>query len=316
VRRFLDHWRPSLALFIESDLWPNLILAGAARRLPMVLINGRMSQRSFPRWQRMSRTIATLLGRFELCLTQSRVDAERFAALGSRNVLTTGNLKLDVPAPPADPARLERLMAITRGRLVIVAASTHPGEEEILVAAHKALCGFFPSLLTVIVPRHPQRGPAVADVVAASGLQPALRSRDELPAGATDIYVADTMGELGLFYRLAPVVFMGGSLVAHGGQNPIEAVKLGAAVVHGPHVFNFGEVYELLDRAGGARVADDQAALVRQLGQLLDDADARSTLVAAGERVVQQLGGALDRTLAALEPYLLQVQLETGASDA
>ena len=316
VRRFLDHWRPSLALFIESDLWPNLILAGAARRLPMVLINGRMSQRSFPRWQRMSRTIAALLGRFELCLTQSRVDAERFAALGSRNVLTTGNLKLDVPAPPADPARLERLMAITRGRLVIVAASTHPGEEEILVAAHKALCGFFPSLLTVIVPRHPQRGPAVADVVAASGLQPALRSRDELPVGATDIYVADTMGELGLFYRLAPVVFMGGSLVAHGGQNPIEAVKLGAAVVHGPHVFNFGEVYELLDRAGGARVADDQAALVRQLGQLLDDADARSTLVAAGERVVQQLGGALDRTLAALEPYLLQVQLETGASDA
>ena len=316
VQRFLDHWRPSLALFIESDLWPNLILAGAARRLPMVLINGRMSQRSFPRWQRMSRTISTLLGSFELCLTQSRVDAERFAALGSRNVLTTGNLKLDVPALPADPARLERLMAITRGRLVMVAASTHPGEEEILVAAHKTLSGFFPSLLTVIVPRHAQRGPAVAAMVAASGLQPALRSRDELPVGTTNIYVADTMGELGLFYRLAPVVFMGGSLVERGGQNPIEAVKLGAAVVHGPHVFNFSEVYDLLDRAGGARVAGDQEALVRQLGRLLDDADARRTLVAAGERVVEQLGGALERTLAALEPYLLQVQLETGAADA
>jgi 3-deoxy-D-manno-octulosonic-acid transferase len=143
-----------------------------------------------------------------------------------------------------------------------------------------------------------------------------LRSRDELPTGTTDIYVADTMGELGLFYRLAPVVFMGGSLVERGGQNPIEAVKLGAAVVHGPHVFNFGEVYDLLDRAGGARVADDQEALVRQLGRLLDDADARSKLVAAGERVVEQLGGALERTLAALEPYLLQVQLETGAADA
>jgi 3-deoxy-D-manno-octulosonic-acid transferase len=316
VQRFLDHWRPSLALFIESDLWPNLILAGAARRLPMVLINGRMSQRSFPRWQRMSRTISALLGSFELCLTQSRVDAERFSALGSRNVLTTGNLKLDVPAPPADPARLERLSAITRGRLVIVAASTHPGEEEILVTAHKTLSGFFPSLLTVIVPRHPHRGQAVAAIVAASGLQPALRSREELPAGNTDIYVADTMGELGLFYRLAPVVFMGGSLVERGGQNPIEAVKLGAAVVHGPHVFNFGEVYELLDRAGGARMADNQEALVRQLGRLLDDADARSTLVAAGERVVEKLGGALERTLSALEPYLLQVQLETGASDA
>jgi 3-deoxy-D-manno-octulosonic-acid transferase len=315
VRRFLDHWRPSLALFIESDLWPNLILAGAARRLPMVLINGRMSQRSFPRWQRMSRTISALLGRFELCLTQSRVDAERFAALGGRNVLTTGNLKLDVPAPPADPARLERLMAITRGRPVIVAASTHPGEEEIVVSAHKTLSGFFPGLLTVIVPRHPHRGPDVAELVAASGLQASLRSREELPA-ATDIYVADTIGELGLFYRLAPVVFMGGSLVEHGGQNPIEAVKLGAAVVHGPHVFNFAEVYDLLDRAGGARLADGQEELVKQLGRLLADADARSALVAAGERVVEQLGGALERTLAALEPYLLQVQLETGAVDA
>src|SRR6195952_4677575 len=124
VARFLDHWRPSLALFIESDLWPNLILSSAARRLPMILINGRMSQRSFPRWQRMSRTISALLGSFELCLTPSRVAGGRFAALGSRNVLTTGNLKLDVPAPPADPMRLERLAAATRGRPVIVAAST------------------------------------------------------------------------------------------------------------------------------------------------------------------------------------------------
>src|ERR1700712_788542 len=135
VARFLDHWRPSLALFIESDLWPNLILSSAARRLPMVLINGRMSHRSFPRWRRISGTIEALLGSFELCLTQSRVDAERFTALGSRNVVTTGNLKLDVQAPPADPAKLERLMSVTRGRPVIVAASTHPGEEEILLAA-------------------------------------------------------------------------------------------------------------------------------------------------------------------------------------
>ncbi len=144
VARFLDHWRPSLALFIESDLWPNLILSSAARRLPMVLINGRMSHRSFPRWRRVTGTISALLGRFDVCLAQSQVDAERFAALGSRNVITTGNLKLDVPAPPADAARLERLMSVTRGRPIIVAASTHPGEEEILVDAHRALAGFFP----------------------------------------------------------------------------------------------------------------------------------------------------------------------------
>jgi 3-deoxy-D-manno-octulosonic-acid transferase len=316
VARFLDHWRPSLALFIESDLWPNLILSSAARRLPMVLINGRMSQRSFPRWRRVSGAIAALLGRFEACLAQSQLDADRFTALGSRNVVVTGNLKFDVPAPPADGNRLERLMAMTRGRPVVVAASTHPGEEEMLTDAHRALAGFFPNLLTVIVPRHPDRGEAIAQMIADSGLNAGIRSRGELPAAATDIYVADTMGELGLFYRLAPIVFMGGSLVPHGGQNPIEAVKLGASIVHGPHVFNFTDVYHALDAAGGARRADTQEALVKQLGQLLADPGARAVMLAASERVVEQLGGALERTLTALEPYLLQLRLETGAANA
>jgi 3-deoxy-D-manno-octulosonic-acid transferase len=316
VARFLDHWRPSLALFIESDLWPNLILSSAARRLPMVLINGRMSQRSFPRWRRITATISALLGRFDVCLAQSQVDADRFAALGSRNVITTGNLKLDVPAPPADAGKLERLMAVTRGRPIIVAASTHPGEENILVEAHRALAAYFPSLLSVVVPRHPDRGEAIARDIAAAGLQVGLRSREQLPTATTDIYVADTMGELGLFYRLAPIVFMGGSLVPHGGQNPIEAIKLGASIVHGPHTFNFTDVYEALDNAGGARQADSQEALVKQLGQLLADPVARETSATASSRVVEQLGGALERTLAALEPYLLQLRLEMGAASA
>jgi 3-deoxy-D-manno-octulosonic-acid transferase len=316
VARFLDHWRPSLALFIESDLWPNLILSSAARRLPMVLINGRMSHRSFPRWRRVSGTISALLGRFDICLAQSQVDAERFSALGSRNVLTTGNLKLDVPAPPADPAKLEKLMAVTRGRPIVLAASTHPGEEEMLAETHRTLAGYFPQLLTVIVPRHADRGDLVARSIAAGGLNVALRSREELPTAVTDIYIADTMGELGLFYRLAPIVFMGGSLVEHGGQNPIEAIKLGASVVHGPHVFNFTDVYEALDSAGGARRADSQEALMKQLGQLLDDPKAREASLVASERVVEQLGGALERTLTALEPYLLQLRLEMGAANA
>jgi 3-deoxy-D-manno-octulosonic-acid transferase len=316
VARFLDHWKPSLALFIESDLWPNLILSSAARRLPMVLINGRMSHRSFPRWRKITSTIAALLGRFDVCLAQSQVDAERFAALGSRNVITTGNLKLDVPAPPADPAKLERLMSVTRGRPIIVAASTHPGEEEILLEVHKTLAGFFPQLLTVIVPRHPDRGEAIARVITESGLHAGLRSHEELPTATNDIYVADTMGELGLFYRLAPIVFMGGSLIPHGGQNPIEAIKLGASIVHGPHVFNFTDVYEALDHAGGAWQADHQEALVKQLGQLLADPVARETSAVASTRVVEQLGGALERTMTALEPYLLQLRLEMGAAGA
>ncbi|WP_439926043.1 3-deoxy-D-manno-octulosonic acid transferase [Nitrobacter sp. JJSN] len=316
VARFLDHWQPSLALFIESDLWPNLILAGAARRVPMVLINGRMSHRSFPRWRRLSGTIAALLERFDVCLVQSEIDAERFTVLGSRNVVITGNLKLDVRAPPADESRLERLLFVTRGRPVVVAASTHPGEEELLLNAHRTLAAHFPSLLTVIVPRHPNRGEAIARMIAASGVQVARRSLEELPTARTDIYIADTMGELGLFYRLAPIVFMGGSLVPHGGQNPIEAVKLNASIVHGPHVFNFTDVYGALDRAGGARRADDGDALTQQLGYLLNDSAARDAAAAAAAAVVDRLGGALNRTLAALEPYLLQMRLEGGAADA
>src|SRR5213079_1177659 len=260
--------------------------------------------------------ISALLGRFEVCLGQSDTDAERFSALGSRNVLTTGNLKLDVPAPPADYAKLERLMAVTRGRPVIVAASTHPGEEEILIEMHRELKGYFPGLLSVIVPRHPVRGEAIAGMITASGLQAAQRSRGDLPTATTDIYVADTMGELGLFYRLAPIVFMGGSLVEHGGQNPIEAIKLGASIVHGPHVFNFTDVYEALDSAGGARRADTQEALVKQFGQMLADSKAREAVLTASERVVGQLGGALERTLSALEPYLLQLRIEMGAANA
>src|SRR5258708_35331716 len=166
-------------------------------------------------------------------------------------------------------------MAVTRGRPIIVSASTHRGEEEILLEAHRTLARFFPSLLSVIVPRHPGRGEAVARAIAASGLHVALRSREESPIATTDVYVADTMGELGLFYRLAPIVFMGGSLVAHGGQNPIEAAKLGASIVHGPHVFNFSDVYEALDGAVGARLADTEAALVQHLGPLLADPTAR-----------------------------------------
>lgn len=316
VERFLEHWKPNLALFIESDLWPNLIVATTARRVPMVLVNGRMSQRSFPRWQKMASTIGAMLQRFDLCLTQSAVDADRFAALGGRNVSITGNLKLDVPAPPADPAKLERLVSMTRGRPVIVASSTHPGEEEILQEVHSKLAKFFPGLLIIIVPRHPNRGEAIAKMIAAAGTQVALRSAGELPTPVTDIYIADTMGELGLFYRLASIVFMGGSLVPHGGQNPIEPIKLGGAIVHGPHVFNFTEIYDALDQTNGAKQAATVEELVKLFGHLLSHPTARQATCTAGQAVVADLGGALDRTMYALQPYLLQLRIETGTHHA
>lgn len=316
VSAFLDHWKPGLALFIESDIWPNLILSSAERRIPMVIINGRMSPRSFPRWRKLRGTISALLECFDLCLAQSERDGERFAALGCRNVVTSGNLKLDVEGPPADMKKLERLKEATQRRLVFVAASTHPGEDEVILDAHRRLAPRIPQLLSVIVPRHPNRGGDIARMLTAAGMQVALRSQDELPGRGTDIYVADTMGELGLFYRIAPVVFMGGSLVAHGGQNPIEAIKLGAAILHGPHVFNFDDIYEALDQAGGAMRAETGEDFVKSLGHLLVNPIARQRSVGAAEGVVSKLGGALDKTVSALEPYLLQLRLEAGVPDA
>jgi 3-deoxy-D-manno-octulosonic-acid transferase len=315
VARFLDHWQPSFGLFIESDLWPNLVMASNERRIPIIIINGRMSPRSYRRWKKAPRTIGALLGAFDMCLAQSDGDADRFASLGSPHVFTTGNLKFDEPPPSGDPVKLDRLNAMVRGRPIVVAASTHPGEDEILIDAHRRLANYFTALLTIIVPRHPQRGADIEALVEQAELRPALRSRGELPTAQTDIYVADTMGELGLFYRMTPVVFMGGSLVEHGGQNPIEAIKLGAAVVHGPHVTNFADTYEQLDNHGGARMVENSEMLVRQIGQWLADDPERQRASAAGLKVVRSLGGALDRTLAALEPYLLQLRLES-ATDA
>jgi 3-deoxy-D-manno-octulosonic-acid transferase len=320
VARFLDHWRPNLALFAESDLWPNLIMAASKRKIPLILVNGRVSERSFLRWKLFPRTIAALLGCFDLCLAQSAEDAARYAALGAPRHLTTGNLKLDVPAPPAEATSLRQLQAAVAGRPVIAAASTHPGEEAEIANVHRKLRYAFPDLLTILVPRHPKRGAAVADIVRDLGLTFAQRSLGELPRRGTEIYVADTLGELGLIYRTAPIVFIGGSLVEHGGQNPIEAAKLGAAIVHGPHVWNFAEIYSALDAAGGAEMATDANKLTVRIGTWLKNGEARDEVARAGLKVMDTLAGALERTVDALDPYLMQLSLErrggpTGRAD-
>jgi 3-deoxy-D-manno-octulosonic-acid transferase len=314
VGRFLDHWRPDLALFVESDLWPNLIVDCADRNIPMILVNGRVSERSFKRWRILPRAIAALLSRFELCLAQSNADAQRYGALGAPHIRSIGNLKLDVPAPPADPPTLSKLTGIVVTRSVIAAASTHPSEEDEIIAAHRRLRAKHPTLLTIIAPRHPERGPKIAEAAKGAGLAVALRSQDDLPKPETDVFVADTLGELGLIYRLAPIVFMGGSLVSRGGQNPIEAIRLGAAIVHGPHVWNFAEIYESLDAAHGAALVADEEALTTCLAGWLANPMARKAAADAAAATVEKLGGALDRTLIALEPYLMQLRLEQPAS--
>jgi 3-deoxy-D-manno-octulosonic-acid transferase len=315
ANRFLGHWRPDLALFMESDLWPNLILAADARGIPLVLVNGRLSENSYRRWRRAPRTIGALLRRFQLCLTQSQEDARRYAALGAA-VNITGNLKIDVPPPPASPAALAALQGAAGRRAVVAAASTHAGEEAVLIEVHRQLRGQHPDLLIIVAPRHPLRGAEIAAAAAAGGLRTRLRSRGEPPEADTDLYILDAVGELGALYRVAPIVFMGGSLATHGGQNPIEPAKLGAAILHGPHVWNFAEIYAALDASNGAREVRDAGALAARLQDWLADPAARRKTAMAGQRIVDALGGALERTLTALEPYLRRLKPRGGAGDA
>jgi 3-deoxy-D-manno-octulosonic-acid transferase len=316
VRRFLDHWQPDLALFAESDLWPNIIVETARRGVPMILVNGRLSDNSFRRWRYLPASIGDLLARLDLCLARTPADAERLNQLGATHVVTTGDLKLDVPAPPADRGKLAELNAAIGGRPVIAAASTHAGEETAVIDAHRRLRANFPSLLTIIVPRHPERGPGVESIARAAGLKTKLRSRRELPDATTDIYVADTVGELGIIYRLSPIVFVGGSLVKRGGQNPIEPAKLGAAILHGPHVWNFTEIYAALDQAHGAETIPDASKLTAAFGSLLAQAETRARVADAARTTVEALSGALDRTLKSLDPYLMQLRLRQRADNA
>ena len=290
VGRFFDHWQPDLALFVESDLWPNLILTGAERGIPLILVNGRLSEQSFRRWRWAPHTIAALLRSFDLCLAQSTTHAERYRDLGAPRVSTTGNLKLDVPEPPADAGALAALRSAIAERTVVAGASTHPGEETALIDAHRRLRNSFPRLLTIIAPRHPDRGRGIVEIARAAQLRTRLRSRGEVPDADTEIYVADTVGELGLIYRLAPIVFVGGSLASHGGQNPIEPIKLGAAILHGPHIWNFAEIYAALDEAHGAEQVMDVGKLAVRVGAWLKDADERARVGSGGARDRRDFG--------------------------
>lgn len=310
VRRFLDHWQPDLVLLAESELWPNLLSELSRRDTPVVLVNGRLSNRSAERWAKLPGSARALLSRVDLCLAQTEEDAQRFRTLGSERVEVCGNLKFDVPPPAADPADFSEFSETIGNRPLLLAASTHPGEDQVVMAAHALLCEQIPDLLTVIVPRHPERGRAIVALAEAGGWAAAQRSHDELPAPDADFYVADTVGELGLFYRLAPVSFVGGSLVPHGGQNPIEAVKLGSVVLHGPHVENFAEIYSHLDTHYGALPVKDAETLARTTFALMRDPDLRAQAVSQGLKTMEALGGALEHTLRAIEPYLIHIRLQ------
>jgi len=304
TRRFFKHWRPDLGLIAESELWPNMIVEAARAGVPMVMVNARMSRRSFDRWAYAPAFIRALLGRIDLSLAQTGADAERLLGLGARAAPVIGNLKFDAPAPPADRQELAALVGLTSGRQIWIAASTHDGEERIAAEAHRRLADVFPDALTLIAPRHPSRGEAILAELQGLGFTCALRSRGERPGRDTGIYICDTMGELGLFYRLAGIVLVGKSLTSAGGQNPIEPAKLASAILHGPHVGNFADVYAMLDHAGGAVTTNDAEELAETLKTLFSDTGRLRAMARAAASAVERQGGAVDRVMDALAPHL------------
>ncbi|HYV90070.1 MAG TPA: 3-deoxy-D-manno-octulosonic acid transferase [Candidatus Polarisedimenticolia bacterium] len=298
--RFLDHWRPDFALWVESEFWPNLLDAARRRGVPLALVNGRLSAKSLARWRWAPSLIRPVVEGFRVVLAQDEAQAQRLAALGARAPQSLGNLKFAAAPLAADAAQLAALVAATAGRTVWLAASTHTGEEAIIATAHRTLKARWPNLLTVIAPRHAERGEAIASELRAAGLSTARRSQNESIDAITDVYLADTLGELGLFYRLAKVVFVAGSFRWQG-HNPIEPALLGSAVVSGPNVANFHDIFERMRKAAAVTIASEEE-LAGTIDQLLADpgpAGARAEIFAR-----QQAEGILVRVVSALEPVV------------
>ncbi|HYG27553.1 MAG TPA: 3-deoxy-D-manno-octulosonic acid transferase [Caulobacteraceae bacterium] len=296
ARRFVDHWRPDLAVFVESELWPNLLAQASARGAKLALLSARITEDSARGWSRAPGAAKALLGRFDLILAQDRASEARLKALGGKTA-GVANLKLVGRPLAADPAALAELKRAAGGRRIILAASTHPGEEEMIATVAPA------DALLVIAPRHPEHGEAVVEALRMMDLTTARRSTGEPLTAATRAYVADTLGEMGLLYALADVAVMGGSFAPGiGGHNPLEPARLGVPVITGPHVFNFAEVYEAMTAAGGAVMVEEPQALYTLLANLTP-----GSLNAMGEtaKAFANAGAAaLDETWSRLQPLL------------
>ncbi len=306
VRAFLDHWRPAAAVFVESELWPNLILEARRREVKLILASARITEKTVDGWRRFPGAARQVLAAFDRILPQDGASAARLESLGAR-IDGHVNLKLAGAAPPHDPGAFTRLSAAIGDRPVVVAASTHDGEEIALVRALDKLAD---RLCLILVPRHPERTPAIAAALTRDGYRFALRSDGREPDRDTDLYVADTLGEMGLFLRLADVVVMGGSFSAAlekppvGGHNPLEPARLGKPAVTGPDMSNWAAITEALVAAGGLVVVEAPWDLPAVLAPLLADSDAARTMGERGRRAAAEAGSGLDRLWEAMAPLL------------
>ncbi len=313
VAQFLDHWQPSLALWMESEIWPNMLKATKQRNIPAAIINARLSARSFKRWKLAAGDTETLLNVFSVCLAQTEEDAAFFKDLGAQNVTISGNLKYSAAPLPYDEKDLKTLQSAVKDRPLWLYASTHDGEEEMACRLHKHLQKKVPDLLTIIVPRHPERREEISKACDKYGLKTGLRTANKkLPGDDDNIYIADTMGELGLFYRLSPVACIGRSFSndGGGGHNPIEAAQLDCAVLHGPNIQNLAQIYEDFDKAGAALLLKSEQDFQSRLERLMSDSDGLDALQNKAHRFAQDKAEILDIVMKTLEPLLQDLNKE------
>ncbi|MBW9063894.1 lipid IV(A) 3-deoxy-D-manno-octulosonic acid transferase [Rhizobium herbae] len=303
VARFLDYWEPDLAIIAESEIWPMTIVELGQRHIPQVLVNGRLSDRTFGRWKKRLWLADALFENLALVIAQSDLDADRFRTLGALPVMVSGNLKVDTDAPPHDGQVLKHYAQQIRDRKTWAAISTFEGEENAAGIVHRALKERT-GLLTIIVPRHPERCDAIEAMLNAKGLTVARRTRNDPITPETDIFLGDTIGEMGLYLRLTEVAFVGRSLFAEGGQNPLEPAMLGCAILSGGSVQNFRDTYQMLAKNGSAKIIRDVEMLAKGVNYLLVNDEVRRKMIDAGLETVHEMRGALSATIRGLEPYI------------
>ena len=273
VRKFLYHWQPSVGILVESEFWPVLISEADHQNIPLLVINGKMTGKSFHRWRRFPKFTQALFNKINLFLVQSPEIKSRFSELGVNpdKQVVTGQLKQESKPLSHDPKEFSNLNEYFQNRQVWVAASTHEGEEEIIAESHIRLSSNTGNnFQLILVPRYPERGREIAQLLSSYGLNSVLRSKGELPGELDTVYIADTLGELGLWYRLAKVSFIGGSLVHRGGHNPYEPALLGCPIIHGKYYENFSAEYEQLKEQGGSQMVANSKELARAIEWALD----------------------------------------------
>lgn len=314
VKQFHDHWKPDAVLWMESELWPNMLSEIKLRKIPAILVNARLSKASFNSWSYFKNFARNVLSTFDVIICQTEQDKIYFEKLGAPVCIVTDNIKYSAKLLDFNKLDFDSLSKSIYSRPLWVLASTHAGEEEVACRIHEILKMKLPDLLTIIIPRHPERRDEILKTCSGFQLKFCLRGEaKKLPSSSDDIYIADTFGELGLFYRISPLAFIGRSLSKDGGggHNPIEAAQLGCVIIHGKNIQNLREIYDDMDARGAAICVDDEATMTGIICDFLTDYKKLQTLQAKALKFSKEKSGAIDRAMAEILPRLEQPFLKS-----